>query len=86
MVFYAPKIALVAQWIERWFPKPCVAGSIPAEGTKRFGSAVLVKSATIPEMSLPNVAQWSSSYVDHFDGNLIGCGLSGTPDLMILNC
>jgi len=54
--------------------------------TQRFGSAVLVKSATIPEMSLPNVAQWSSSYVDHFDGNLIGCGLSGTPDLMILNC
>lgn len=32
--FLPGKIALVAQWIERWFPKPCVAGSIPAEGTK----------------------------------------------------
>src|SRR5438067_12990270 len=25
--------ALVAQWIEQRFPKPCVAGSIPAGGT-----------------------------------------------------
>jgi hypothetical protein len=25
--------ALVAQGIEHWFPKPCVAGSNPAEGT-----------------------------------------------------
>ncbi len=24
--------ALVAQWIEHWFPKPGVAGSIPAKG------------------------------------------------------
>lgn len=24
--------ALVAQWIERWFPKPCVVGSSPTEG------------------------------------------------------
>ena len=27
-------IAWVAQWIEQWFPKPLVAGSIPAPGTK----------------------------------------------------
>src|SRR6266542_3126991 len=27
--------ALVAQWIEQRFPKPCVAGSIPAGGTDR---------------------------------------------------
>ncbi len=26
--------ALVAQWIERRFPKPCVAGSIPAGGAQ----------------------------------------------------
>ena len=26
-------LALVAQWIEQRFPKPCVAGSIPAGGT-----------------------------------------------------
>ncbi len=26
--------ALVAQGIERWFPKPCAAGSNPAEGTR----------------------------------------------------
>jgi hypothetical protein len=26
--------ALVAQWIEHWFPKPGVAGSIPAGGAK----------------------------------------------------
>ena len=25
--------AWVAQWIEQWFPKPLVAGSIPAPGT-----------------------------------------------------
>ena len=25
--------ALVAQRIERWFPKPCAAGPIPAKGT-----------------------------------------------------
>jgi hypothetical protein len=25
-------MALAAQWIEQRFPKPCVAGSIPAEG------------------------------------------------------
>ncbi len=24
--------AWVAQWIEQWFPKPLVAGSIPAPG------------------------------------------------------
>jgi hypothetical protein len=29
-----PVPALVAQWIEQRFPKPCVAGSIPAGGTK----------------------------------------------------
>src|SRR4029453_8498313 len=28
-----PSPALVAQWIEQRFPKPCVAGSIPAGGT-----------------------------------------------------
>ena len=27
-------VAWVAQWIEQWFPKPLVAGSIPAPGTK----------------------------------------------------
>ncbi len=27
--------ALVAQGIEHWFPKPCAAGSNPAEGTGR---------------------------------------------------
>jgi hypothetical protein len=30
--------ALVAQGIERRFPKPCVAGSNPAEGTSESGS------------------------------------------------
>ena len=25
-------VAWVAQWIEQWFPKPLVAGSIPAPG------------------------------------------------------
>src|SRR5690349_11242377 len=30
-------VALVAQGIEQWFPKPCVAGSIPAGGTKVSG-------------------------------------------------
>ncbi len=29
----SPPPAPVAQWIERRFPKPCVAGSIPAGGT-----------------------------------------------------
>jgi hypothetical protein len=28
--------ASVAQWIEHRFPKPCVAGSIPARGTAKF--------------------------------------------------
>ena len=30
---FRPVPALVAQWIEQRFPKPCVAGSTPAEGT-----------------------------------------------------
>jgi hypothetical protein len=37
--FYTPRprpSALVAQWIEQRFPKPCVAGSIPAGGTSRW--------------------------------------------------
>jgi hypothetical protein len=29
---FAPSPAFVAQWIEQRFPKPQVAGSIPAEG------------------------------------------------------
>ena len=28
--------APVAQWIERWIPNPCAAGSIPAGGTNNF--------------------------------------------------
>jgi hypothetical protein len=27
--------ASVAQWIEQWLPKPCVAGSNPARGTSK---------------------------------------------------
>ncbi len=27
-------LALVAQWIERWFPEPKAAGSIPAKRTR----------------------------------------------------
>lgn len=36
-VLYAGKpwfISLLAQWIEQWFPKPLVGGSIPLGGTK----------------------------------------------------
>ena len=35
--------APVAQWIERRFPKPCVAGSIPAWGASCFGASRSVK-------------------------------------------
>ena len=28
-------VAWVAQWIEQWFPKPLVAGSIPAPGIRK---------------------------------------------------
>ena len=31
---FAPSPAFVAQWIEQRFPKPQVAGPIPAEGAK----------------------------------------------------
>ena len=31
---FAPSPASVAQWIEQRFPKPQVAGSIPAEGAR----------------------------------------------------
>ena len=31
---FAPSPAFVAQWIEQRFPKPQVAGSIPAEGAR----------------------------------------------------
>ena len=30
------KSASVAQGIEQWFPKPCVAGSIPAGGVNQW--------------------------------------------------
>ena len=33
---FAPSPAFVAQWIEQRFPKPQVAGPIPAEGASRF--------------------------------------------------
>jgi hypothetical protein len=32
--------ALVAQWIEQRFPKPCVGGSIPPGGTEVWGTEV----------------------------------------------
>ena len=32
---FAPSPAFVAQWIEQRFPKPQVAGSIPAGGASR---------------------------------------------------
>ena len=32
---FAPSPAFVAQWIEQRFPKPQVAGPIPAEGAHR---------------------------------------------------
>src|SRR2546428_6311214 len=41
----AQPLALVAQWIEQRFPKPCVAGSIPAGGTDKkscFGCACVL--------------------------------------------
>ena len=40
-------VAWVAQWIEQWFPKPLVAGSIPAPGTILFRSCSHEKAAGV---------------------------------------
>src|SRR5438067_236850 len=39
--------ALVAQWIEQRFPKPCVAGSIPAGGTILVSCFVACRRAIV---------------------------------------
>ena len=39
--------AWVAQWIEQWFPKPLVAGSIPAPGTILFRSCGYEKATGV---------------------------------------
>ena len=47
-------LALVAQWIEQRFPKPCVAGSIPAGGTKITPlTRADVPSSESPDHTLP---------------------------------
>jgi hypothetical protein len=38
-----PSTALVAQWIELGFPKPGVAGSIPAGGTTQMGTVAALR-------------------------------------------
>ena len=43
----APPSALVAQWIEHRFPKPGVAGPIPAEGTVNARSSRVRKPSHV---------------------------------------
>jgi hypothetical protein len=46
--FVARPSALVAQWREQRFPKPCVAGSIPAGGTKSVRASGVSRLLLIP--------------------------------------
>ena len=53
---FAPSPAFVAQWIEQRFPKPQVAGPIPAEGAKRpsYDKSVNLTTSQPPR----NVSDW----------------------------
>ena len=44
---FAPSPAFVAQWIEQRFPKPQVAGPIPAEGARYVWPAGCMSHAAV---------------------------------------
>ena len=51
--------ALVAQGIEHRFPKPCVAGSIPAEGAKNYGGGKTETTVGVPIRGGPSAYRTS---------------------------
>ena len=50
---FAPSPAFVAQWIEQRFPKPQVAGPIPAEGARTVSVSV---ACHMPQVARTNAA------------------------------
>ena len=69
--------ALVAQWIEHRFPKPGVAGPIPAEGTTCVVLGVMLDVPASHEASGPNMLKGLDEPIDI---NIIVVRVDGDPE------